>query len=260
MTQSIFKPLAIALLLGVAPLSISTAFAVVGATGPVGPTGATGAKGNTGLTGLAGDNGSNGTNGTNGANSTVRGPKGDSVTAVVRVIGEHYAGGIVFWVDASGEHGLIAARADQSEGVYWSNGVTYPGTPAGTRGDGIYAGAMNTMLIVAQQIGSNQAGNFAAKVAADYSVQEDGISACTGIATQTCYGDWYLPSKFELNLLFRQVNNGAVVGGLDRGFTISYWSSTEINGYSAWIQTFFDGNQNGPWKDATQKVRAIRAF
>ena len=103
MTTHVFKPLAIALLLGIAPLSISTAYAV--ATGPAGPTGATGAKGTTGLqgpTGIAGNNGSNGSNGATGApgltgsvgpfggvkgdkgiqglpgaNSTVAGPKGD---------------------------------------------------------------------------------------------------------------------------------------------------------------------------------------
>ena len=103
MTTHVFKPLAIALLLGIAPLSISTAYAV--ATGPAGPTGATGAKGTTGLTGPAGPAGKNGANGSNGAtgargatgpvgpsggvkgdpgiqglpgaNSTVAGPKGD---------------------------------------------------------------------------------------------------------------------------------------------------------------------------------------
>jgi hypothetical protein len=96
MTPSILKPLAIALLLGVAPLSISTAYAVVAATGPAGPAGATGAKGDTGLTGpagtngtngatgiqglrgLAGTNGNNGTNGTNGATGAIglTGPSG----------------------------------------------------------------------------------------------------------------------------------------------------------------------------------------
>ena len=254
MTQSIFKPLAIALLLGVAPLSISTAFAVVGATGPVGSTGATGAKGNTGLTGLAGDNGSNGTNGTNGANSTVRGPKGDSVTAVVRVIGEHYAGGIVFWVDASGEHGLIAARADQSTGVQWFNGTV---KSTGTTGDGVYAGAMNTMLLVAQQTADTAGGNFAAKVAADYSVQENGTSACTGVATETCYADWYLPSTFELNLLYQQKVAG-VVGGFDNS---RYWSSSEFsNSNYGYFQEFTDGFIYPEVKYISSRVRAVRAF
>ena len=39
------------------------------------------------------------------------------------------------------------------------------------------------------------------ELAADYSIQDDGTSLCTGLVTETCYGDWYLPSAFELKLL-----------------------------------------------------------
>ena len=253
MTQSIFKPLAIALLLGVAPLSISTAYAVVAATGPAGPAGPTGAKGDQGNQGDQGARGANGTNGTNGANSTVPGPKGDSGTAAIRAIGDSYAGGIVFWVDASGEHGLIAARADQSTGVQWFNGAF---KLTGTIGDGgVYAGAMNTALIIAQQTADAPGGNFAAKVAANYSVQENGTSACTGAATEICYGDWYLPSKVELNLLYQQKS---VVGGFAN---YSYWSSSEYSSYSVWFQFFNDGYQNDDYKDDDLLlVRAVRAF
>ena len=253
MTPSILKPLAIALLLGVAPLSISTAYAVVAATGPAGPAGPTGAKGDQGNQGDQGARGANGTNGTNGANSTVPGPKGDSGTAAIRAIGDSYAGGIVFWVDASGEHGLIAARADQSTGVQWFNGAF---KLTGTIGDGgVYAGAMNTALIIAQQTADAPGGNFAAKVAANYSVQENGTSACTGAATEICYGDWYLPSKVELNLLYQQKS---VVGGFAN---YSYWSSSEYSSYGAWFQFFNDGYQNDDYKDDDLLlVRAVRAF
>ena len=254
MTQSIFKPLAIALLLGVAPLSISTAYAVVAATGPAGPAGPTGAKGDQGNQGDQGARGANGTNGTNGANSTVPGPKGDSGTAAIRAIGDSYAGGIVFWVDASGEHGLIAARADQSTGVQWYNNV-YKLT--GTIGDGgVYAGAMNTALIIAQQTANAPGGGyFAAKVAANYSVQENGTSACTGAATEICYGDWYLPSKVELNLLYQQKS---VVGGFADGY---YWSSSEYAVMYAKNQNFYNGDYDGDdGKEGTLLVRAVRAF
>ena len=126
-------------------------------------------------------------------------------------IGEKYGGGIVFYVYDGGLHGLIAALADQSRtGMQWSNG-TYKFT--GTTGDGVNAGAMNTAMIVATQIDDTPGGNFAAKLCADYSVKgADGVT----------YGDWYLPSKAELNLLYLQKN---IVGGLANKF---YWSSTEI--------------------------------
>jgi Protein of unknown function (DUF1566) len=177
------------------------------------------------------------------------------ITTPAHAIGDVYGGGIVFYVDAEGQHGLIAARADQSAVIQWYNGIH---KVTGTTGDGIGAGAMNTALIVAAQISDNPTGNFAAKVATDYSVQEDGVSACTvsgAPATEICYGDWYLPSKAELNLLFQQKS---VVGGFADDY---YWSSTEVgSNNSAWFQVFADGSQHSINKDEPFRVRAVRAF
>ena len=90
----------------------------------------------------------------------------------------------------------------------------------------------------------NQTGNFAAKVCADYSVT-------VGVVT---YGDWYLPSKYELNLLYLQK---VAVGGFASAF---YWSSTEDDNSYAWVQTFVTGNQINGSKSTTYYVRAVRAF
>ena len=141
-------------------------------------------------------------------------------------IGDHFGGGIVFYVDITGQHGLIAALSDLSDGVKnyfpWNNGVD-KGT--GATGDGIGAGAQNTTLIIAAQASDGGNGLYAAKLAADFSVQEDGVTPCTGEVSETCYGDWYLPSRYELNLLYQQK---AVVGSFDPNYYCSvYWSSTE---------------------------------
>ena len=156
-------------------------------------------------------------------------------------IGESYGGGIVFFVYDHGQHGLIAATADQSTGIRWYNG-TYRLT--GSLGDGLNAGAMNTAMIIATQIADNQFGNFAAKVCADYSVTVDGVT----------YGDWYLPSKHELNLLYQQKD---IVGGFASAF---YWSSKEISDYGASEQSFSNGDQFAEMKEYTLHVRAVRAF
>lgn len=163
--------------------------------------------------------------------------------STVHYIGESYGGGIVFYVYDNGQHGLIAGTADQSTGIQWYNG-TFRYT--GTTGDGLNAGAMNTALIVATQIADNQTGNFAAKVCADYSVTVSGIT----------YGDWYLPSKYELNLLFLQKN---IVGGF---FNRAYWSSSENDGTNVWYQYFgLSGNLGNTSKDYPgNRVRAVRAF
>jgi hypothetical protein len=157
-------------------------------------------------------------------------------------IGETYSGGIVFYVYDGGQHGLIAATEDQSTGITWYNG-TYKLT--GTTGDGLNAGIMNTAMIVAEQMADNTSGNFAAKICADYSVTAGGVT----------YGDWYLPSTYELNLLYLQKS---VVGGF--ATYVNYWSSSEYTASTAWHQTFDDGYQGHSGKHATYYVRAVRAF
>ena len=156
-------------------------------------------------------------------------------------IGEPYGGGIVFYIYDNGLHGLIASTADQDLGVEWYNGTKrYTST---TR-DGVRAGEMNTTLIIALQTNDNPTGSFAAKVCSDYSVTADGIT----------YGDWYLPSKYELNLLFFQKDN---VGNFANNY---YWSSTEFSSLSAWCQNLSNGIQNNQDKSLPYVVRAIRAF
>ncbi len=159
-------------------------------------------------------------------------------------IGQNYQGGIIFWLDASGQHGLIAATTNQSLNLRWWNGVD---RSTGALGDGLYAGAMNTAMVIATQMADNQSGNFAAKACADYSVTASGVT----------YGDWYLPSKYELNLIYAQK---AVIG--DFPANTYYWSSTEDDPLRAWNQDFNDGAQYSNDKDTTPigGVRAIRAF
>ncbi len=182
---------------------------------------------------------------TAGTNVTVTGSGTNAspyvIGATTLAIGQSYQGGIIFWLDATGQHGLIAATTDQSTGIQWYNG-TYRFT--GTTGDGLYAGVMNTAIIVATQMADNQTGNFAAKVCADYSVTVGGVT----------YGDWYLPSKYELMLLYQQK---MVVGGFANAL---YWSSSEYYDLNAWIVGFDIGGQGNFPKSSSYSVRAIRAF
>jgi hypothetical protein len=159
-------------------------------------------------------------------------------------IGESYGGGIVFYVYDNGQHGLIATRGNQSIGIQWYNG-TYRLT--GTTGDGLNAGAMNTAMIVATQMDDNETGNFAAKVCADYSNNSNEVE-------NVPYGDWYLPSFYELNLLYLQKG---LVGGFANAF---YWSSTEFVNGGALAVNFDNGLFNGVNKFFPAYVRAVRAF
>ena len=156
-------------------------------------------------------------------------------------IGDSYGGGIVFYAYDNGRHGLIAATADQSTGIRWYAGIN-PNTMA--YADGVGAGKANTAIIIAYQ-GYGDGATYAARICNEYSVTVGGVT----------YGDWYLPSKFELNLLYLQKT---VVGGFANN---GYWSSTEYHDSTAWSQYFYNGDQ---YYDASPNapyyVRAIRVF
>lgn len=157
------------------------------------------------------------------------------------VIGKPYAGGIIFYVDSSGSHGLVAATSDQSLGV-WYNGSNITGVTATAVGKG----ETNTAAIISQQ----GTGSYAASIAGDLVLNG--------------YSDWFLPSKDELNLMYTNIGPGAAapltnVGGFGNGY---YWSSSEYSSTDAWYQffgftTIFQGYYP---KYYTFSVRAVRAF
>jgi hypothetical protein len=195
--------------------------------------------------GSSGSSDSSGTKISVGNNLTLTGSGTDIdpyiINERIHKTGESYGGGIVFYVYDNGRHGLIAATTDQDPGIQWYNGTK---RYTNTTGDGVGAGEMNTTLIIALQTNDNPMSNFAAKVCADYSMTIDGIT----------YGDWYLPSKYELDLLFSRKN---LVGDFDDNY---YWSSNEFSSVSAWCQNFSTGIQYNLNKNTPYGVRAIRAF
>ena len=167
-----------------------------------------------------------------------------TAAANVHYIGEIYGGGKVFFVYDGGQHGLIAATEDQSTGIRW-----YGGTALWTlaTADGVGAGKTNTTLIIAAQGRNGEFwGRYAAYCCIDYNVSISGVK----------YGDWYLPSRYELYLLYQQK---ALVGGFA---DFPYWSSAEHEDdmQYAYYQNFADGVQSVDYKWGTFHVRAIRSF
>jgi hypothetical protein len=150
-------------------------------------------------------------------------------------IGQAYGGGVIFWIDGTGRHGLIAATSDTSYlMIKWSDRY-YPVT--GAIGTAVGTGAVNTKKIIAVQ-GTKY--NYAALVCASY--RGGG------------YSDWFLPSKDELYLLYQQKS---VVGGFIRG---GYWSSSEFDHSLAWQKYFYNDLATYSHKDRVDGVRAVRAF
>lgn len=157
-----------------------------------------------------------------------------SITAI-HTIGENYGGGIVFYIYDGGRHGLIAAPVDQSTGMIWATS----NTTTGSYGEDVGGGIINTAIIIANQGGAYDGTKYAARACNEYTVAG--------------YGDWYLPSEGELQLL----NLQKVVVGVA---SASYWSSTDRTVDTAWAYDFSNSTVNGMSKNTLQRVRAVRAF
>jgi hypothetical protein len=157
-------------------------------------------------------------------------------------IGLNYQGGIVFYIDETGEHGLVAALEDIGQ-FEWG---CYQEYVDGADGTSIGTGYQNTMDIVNQECLTENGGVTAAQAAFDAEING--------------YSDWYLPSRDELMRMYNTIGNGGPDGNIDGFASIYYWSSSESNNYSAWYVGFSNGYSDYFYKDTSRLVRIIRAF
>ena len=152
------------------------------------------------------------------------------------------AGGIIFWDKgyvSDGWRYLEAAPATSEFNAEWGaygTDVTGTGTMVGT-------GKANTQII-------------------NNKLQELGE---VGRASQRCaalsiggFKDWFLPSKDELDLMYKNLKAKGL-GGFSNSY---YWSSSQYNvNNNVWGQDFSDGHQGDYlYKNRTHSVRAVRAF
>jgi len=142
-------------------------------------------------------------------------------------LGEHFGGGVIFYVDPNAEHGLIAAHEDgkydgKKEIPWGCNGLQIR---SGTRAASYSDGKGNTLAIIKDCNWEMTA----ARYCHDLLVREN----------SKVYDDWYLPALDELDLLHAQ---SQVVGNLDGEY---YWSSTSISTNGARVINFYDGKHHG---------------
>ncbi|MFA6924629.1 MAG: hypothetical protein WC223_10290 [Bacteroidales bacterium] len=150
----------------------------------------------------------------------------------IYTIGQNAGGGIVFYVDCTGQHGLIAASADQGTAV-WGCSTVLIGTSAayGT-------GSANTTAILA--------GCATRPIAASLARSYNGGG----------FSDWFLPSTGELQLM---MNQHTLLGF---GSSVIYTTSSE-NSVNNVTCMYWNGStviNTAAVKTYSVTVRAIRAF
>ena len=215
-----------------------------------------------------------------------------TVTAVVYTIGQNGpGGGKVFYVATTAFScgPTLAATCTYLEAVPfgWMTELDFKGDtvdvnrnwsestpvdlqrgPFGTTGGtatAIGSGYQNTKAMF--DVGNDNTAVSAGALAYAYTVTVLGVT----------YDDWYLPSKNELNQMCKwqrgitgeALTNLATVctGGVinsgvgAQGFDGDYWTSTEVNDFTVWSQSFVTGAQrNNTAKQEGGRVRPIRAF
>jgi hypothetical protein len=154
-------------------------------------------------------------------------------------LGQSYAGGRVFYIDGTREHGLICTSVSIGNFVWGCNG-----TDIATSTD-FGSGETNTTAITAFCTETNTA-----------------AKACDTLSLNG-YSDWYLPSLNELNLVYTNIGKHGVITNTN------YWSSSQCGaGYAyysvsgsgscgcsgGWFSTCYGGKTNG------FAVMAIRKF
>jgi hypothetical protein len=193
--------------------------------------------------------------------------------------GGFYAGLISHTANSIATHALIVApRATGATGTSyivttnyaWKNAST---TTADTTSP--FDGAANTAAMVTAGIASHPAANF-----------------CVGLSIGG-YSDWYLPSRYELDIAFKNLKPNVVDNNTSWGInpysvpestvnhTIStpaqtsatafisvtgeerfsaglHWSSTEGSTTQAWMLNFFVGDQSN--SDKSGNINRVRAF
>lgn len=231
-------------------------------TVPVGPQGPQGLQGEPGPQGIQGVEG-------------IQGPIGEC-DCPEYTVGQVVHGGVVAYVDEH-NHGIVVFIEDAPTTLPWVAGNhagagTGDFTVVGALSDCMFGGISNTPMIVSNAMIStpdNRNSTFAAKYCHELS---------GGLLFQTKYGDWYLPSKTELNFIYDNIGliNASLVslGGsakplVTSGELANYWSSVEdedsfsigLGGYAnAFYFNMDTGSSSSAIKINTLKVRAIRRF
>ena len=171
-----------------------------------------------------------------------------AATSATYSIGDVVNGGVVFWLDSTGQHGFVAAFSDVATAVQW--GCDYVDLP-----------------IVPNVPFNGNGGNppgLGAEIGDGFNNTNDILTDCptapAALAARSMGPQWFLPSSKELNLMYINRTTLEAVSGFTAFDNGNYWSSTEITDHRVMKYSFGSGIQDWDDKDSTFRVRAVRGF
>ena len=196
-----------------------------------------------------GPKGAPGAKGTNGANtnSQIKNICGDNGTTACAVGLKGPGGGSVF---------MTPSTLGNTSGLFYEAAPSTWSSPSGDP-NSAWCNNTNTVLGIGSTVTGTGAMDGAAKTTVMLGVCTSGAAnlaaAYTATVNGVVYGDWFLPSKGELNQMY--VNQT-----VNDDYGIAYWSSSEVDDNIAWGQNFSGGDQGNYFKYGTPYVRPIRSF
>jgi hypothetical protein len=165
-------------------------------------------------------------------------------------IGKYYLDGVIFYLDSTGQHGLICALSDST---------TFTGVPTtliyttwtgggfdlvGASGTSIGTGLENTIAIVIEY-------------------QPFDCAAMWCYNAEDPEHPWFLPSIDELNAMYQKkglINATSIANGGTSLYEGRYWSSSEFSETQAHVMYFNTGNLGYSFKSNYEYARPVRAF
>lgn len=179
-------------------------------------------------------------------------------------VGAKYAGGLVFYLDKTGKHGLVCAENDLGSAPW--------GVMRKIGGEKVWVGAFGNGVADGSGVKNTRAisdyGSFYLEKSL-FSNKKITIITAARLCLEcnfNGYNDWYLPTHEELSLMIKSLK------GLYEFNNAFYWSSTEqfwdvkenefLNGMYALVKranyAYSDGSERS--RDALNCVRPVRAF
>ncbi|MCB9312496.1 MAG: hypothetical protein H6568_06990 [Lewinellaceae bacterium] len=160
-----------------------------------------------------------------------------------QLYGLYFKDGLIFFLDDNG-YGLICDTIDLVGSAIWG----CPGTDISD-------------LPNALNLPTNPESEVGAKIGDGSSNTDRILSACgtEGIAAMICRekgSEWFLPSRGELHQMYLNLH----LMGYGKFVEETYWSSSEYNNNSSWIQHFGIGHRSYYGKDYHHRVRPARSF